>query len=237
MTTCDAEWTSLHVLLRQSLDRAGLAARVEPADGRSALRVVLLGGRRLPFTHFRDAGEATAWLKNAGIDATAGTDEDSNVVLHLPSSSAEAVRDLLTAHYIRAENAAGALRRAFEQGGIDINLVKVTVPDKGVVKIEIADSDNLQTGVHLGALLGADDIAHGLTLHRPKGMRKLARRLRLLLTGAVGGGVSVLAEPGCAHTPDCLLIDLYVDQALRLAERLTAPDPSSSSATGAGDPR
>lgn len=235
MTTCEAGDTTSQELMQQSLDRARITARVEPADDQTPLRVVLLGGNRLPFLHFLDAGEATAWLKNAGIEATADTDDEDNVVLHLPAGTVDAVRDLLTADYIRAEDAADALQHALHQGGLE--LTEATVTDSDAVVIEIADSDNLATGVNLGVLLGADFIAHGLELHRPKGMRKLARRLRLVLTGVAGGPVDVHAEPGCEHRDDRLLIGLYVDQALRLAERLTTPNPPFISVTGAGDPR
>lgn len=223
VTTRELEVSSPHGLLQQLLDRARITARVEPADGPSALRVVLLGRSRLPFIHFGNAGEATAWLKNAGIEATADTDEDDNVVLHLPADTVDAARELLTADYIRAEDAADALQHALHQGGIE--LVEVTVEAKGAVIIEIADSDNLATGVNLGVLLGADEIGQGLELHRPRGMRKLARRLRFVLTGVVGRGVDVRAEPGCEHRDHRLLIGLRIDQAPRLAERLTTADP------------
>ncbi|WP_329074877.1 hypothetical protein [Streptomyces niveus] len=235
VTTGELDVPSPHGLLQQSLDRARITARVEPADDQTPVRVVLLGSSRLPFLHFRDAGEANAWLKNAGIEATADTDDEDNVVLHLPADTVDAVHDLLTTAYIRAENAADALQHALHQGGLELTEVTVEAPE--AVVIEISDSDNLATGVNLGVLLGAGFIAHGLELHRPKGMRKLARRLRLVLTGTARDRVDVRAEPGCEHRDDRLLIDLYVDQALRLAERLTAPDPSFNSATGAGDPR
>ncbi|MEV8424509.1 hypothetical protein [Streptomyces niveus] len=232
MTTREAENASPPERMQQSLDRAGLSAHVDMADDRSTLRVVLLSGSRLPFAHYRDAGEATAWLKNAGIRATADTDEEDNVVLRLPAGAVDAVRELLTADYLRAEDATDTLRHALRQGGIE--LAEVTVETLDTMVIEIADSDNLETGVNLGVLLGADDIARNLALHRPKGMRKLARRLQLVLTGAVGRGVSVHAEPGCAHRDDRLLIDLHADQALPLADRITPPAPASSTGSGAG---
>ncbi|TXL91858.1 hypothetical protein [Streptomyces sp. IB2014 016-6] len=53
-------------------------------------------------------------------------------------------------------------------------------------------------------------------------MRKLAARMRLLLTGALGRGVRVLAEPGFAHEQDELSIHLTVEQGLRLAGRIAA---------------
>ncbi|MFF2189744.1 hypothetical protein [Streptomyces sp. NPDC058155] len=209
--------------MQQSLDRAGLSAHVDMADDQSTLRVVLLSGSRLPFAHYRDAGEATAWLKNAEIRATADTDEEDNVVLHLPGGAVDAVRDLLTTAYIRAEDAADTLQHALHQAGVD--LAEVTVETLDALVIEIADCDNLETGVNLGVLLGADDIAHGLRLHRPKGMRKLAHRLQLVLTGAVGRGVSVHAEPGCEHRDDRLLVGLHADQAPRLVSRINTTAP------------
>ncbi|MFD6989372.1 hypothetical protein [Streptomyces sp. NPDC059943] len=209
--------------MQRSLDRARITARVESADDRTTLRVVLLGSRRLPFLHFLDAGEATAWLKNAGIRATADTDEEDNVVLHLTGGAVDAVRDLLTTAYIRAEDAADTLQHALHQAGVD--LAEVTVETQDALVIEIADSDHLQTGVNLGVLLGADDIARNLALHRPKGMRKLAHRLQLVLTGAVGRGVSVHAEPGCEHRDDRLLIGLHIGQAPRLTDRINTTAP------------
>lgn len=223
MIAPEAEDTSPQERMQQSLDRARITARVESADDRTTLRVVLLGSSRLPFLHFLDAGEATEWLKNAGIEATADTDEEDNVVLHLPADTVDAVRDLLTTAYIRAEDAADTLQHALHQAGVD--LAEVTVETQDALVIEIADSDNLETGVNLGVLLGADDIAHGLTLHRPKGMRKLAHRLQLALTGAVGRCVSVHAEPGCEHRDDRLLIGLHADQAPLLVSRINATAP------------
>ncbi|AQU70266.1 hypothetical protein BBN63_32890 [Streptomyces niveus] len=218
--------------MQQSMDRARITARVDVADDQSTLRVVLLGGSRLPFLHFSSADEATTWLENAGIRATADTDEDDNVVLHLPADTVDTVRELLTADYLRAEDAADALQHALHQAGITLATVTVETPD--ALFVEIADSDNLATGVNLGVLLGADDIAQGLELHRPKGMRKLASRLHLVLTGAVGRGVAVRAEPGCEHRDDRLLIDLHADQAPRLADRITPPASASNTGSGAG---
>lgn len=231
MIAAASEPVTPHGQLQRSLDRAAITARVEPADDPPGLLVVLLGGTRLPFTHFASADEANAWLKNAGIGATADTDEDDNVVLHLPRDTVAAVRELLTSAYIHAEDAADALQHALHQAGI--TLATVTVTDQDAVAIEIADSDNLATGVNLGVLLGADSIAQGLELHRPKGMRKLARRLHFVLTGAVGRGVAVHAEPGCEHRDDRLLIDLSVDHTPPLADRITStPRPTRAGHIG-----
>ncbi|MEV8344636.1 hypothetical protein [Streptomyces niveus] len=224
MTTREAENASPQDRMQQSLDRARITARVDVADDQSTLLVVLLGGSRLPFLHFSSADEATTWLENAGIRASADTDEDDNVVLHLPRDTVDTVRELLTADYLRAEDAAHALQHALHQAGITLATVTVETPDALV--IEIADSDNLATGVNLGVLLGADSIAQGLALHRPKGMRKLARRLCLVLTGAVGSAVDVHAESGCAHRDDRLAAGLRVDQALALADRISDALPS-----------
>ncbi|MFD4114566.1 hypothetical protein ACFWSJ_14035 [Streptomyces niveus] len=231
MTTREAENASPQDRMQQSMDRARITVRVDVADDQSTLRVVLLGGSRLPFLHFSAADEATAWLENAGIRATADTDEDDNVVLHLPADTVDTVRERLTADYLRAEDAADALQHALHQAGITLATVTVETPD--ALFVEIADSDNLATGVNLGVLLGADDIAQGLELHRPKGMRKLARRLHLVLTGAVGREVAVHAEPGCEHRDDRLLIDLRVDQTPHLADRITStPRPTRAGHIG-----
>lgn len=227
MITGELDVPSPHGLLQQSLDRARITARVEPADDQTPVRVVLLGSNRLPFLHFLDAGEANAWLKNAGIEATADTDDEDNVVLHLPAGTVDAVRELLTTDYVRAEEAADTLQHALHQAGI--GLAEVTVESLDAVVIEIADSDNLQTGVALGVLLGADDIAQDLVLHRPKGMRKLAQRLELLLTGAAGRGVFVHAEAGCEHRDDRLLIGLHIGRVSRLADRINAAAAQSAS--------
>ncbi|MFF5090454.1 hypothetical protein [Streptomyces niveus] len=227
MTTAAAEPLTPQGQLQQSLDRARITARVEPADDPPGLLVVLLGGTRLPFTHFASADDANTWLKNAGIGATADTDEDDNVVLHLPAGTVDAVRELLTSAYIHAEDAADTLQHALHQAGI--TLATVTVTDQDAVAIEIADSDNLATGVNLGVQLGADSIAQGLELHRPKGMRKLARRLHLVLTGAVGRGVAVRAEPGCEHRDDRLLIGLHIGRVSSLADRINAAAAQSAS--------
>ncbi|MEV8333842.1 hypothetical protein [Streptomyces niveus] len=55
-----------------------------------------------------------------------------------------------------------------------------------------------------------------------KGMRQLARRLRLVPTGALGRGVTASAEPGCEHKADRLVIGLSLSQVTVLTGRIAA---------------
>ncbi|MEU0694797.1 hypothetical protein ABZ349_12545 [Streptomyces niveus] len=117
--------------------------------------------------------------------------------------------------------------------------VEVEVEDETSLALVAHDSGNLHAAAQLSAILGADSISERMKLHRPRGMRKLAAWMGLLLTGALGRGRGVLAEPGCAHAEDKLLIDLSVEQGLRLAGTIAAeparPDQEEEDAACVGE--
>lgn len=215
------------LLLQERLDQARIAARIEPSDDGSALHLVLLGGSRLPFRHF-PAAQAEAWLKDARIEASTGTDKEDNVVI---SGSTEAIGDLtdrLTQNPILAEEAAAALLSALENCGLD--RAEVMTSAEEAVAIRIPNTDGFDTAVKLGVLLGADTIAQGLDLDTLKGVQDLADRLHPVLTGAAGPDVAVAVEArhNRLRPGDCLIVLLGGDEATRLIERITAATSPSS---------
>ncbi|WP_405614358.1 hypothetical protein OG292_16595 [Streptomyces sp. NBC_01511] len=220
MTTDESDFSSLESVLAQAVDRARVTGRVGLREGAECgtLELTLLGSSRLPFS--LNTGEATAWLVATGVDATAGYDEDNNLVIALRGKTGvDQLVQRLLAPFMYAESVRERLGNALAQHRLH---VAVEVEDERSLALEVRDSDGLEAAVQLSAVLGADSIGAGLKLHKPGGMRKLADRMRLLLTGALGAGVRVLAEPGCAHAEDELLIHLTVEQGLRLAGRIAA---------------
>ncbi|MEU0524598.1 hypothetical protein [Streptomyces niveus] len=177
----------------------------------------LIGSRRLPFALTVDA--ASAWLEAEGVDATA-VYTDAYLVISLRDKAAvDRLAERLLGSFMYAESVRERLQDALAQHRLH---AVVSLPNSVSMVLVLRDSENLGRAVRLGAVLGAGDIGEGLKLHRPGGMRKLATRMRLLLTGALGPGVGVLAEPGCAHEQDELSVRLTVEQGLRLAGRIAA---------------
>ncbi|WP_329151225.1 hypothetical protein OG275_38290 (plasmid) [Streptomyces niveus] len=209
--------SELEAALSESVERAGVTGRVGPGDG-GTVDLTLMGSRRLPFS--LDTEEAAAWLDAQGIEAAAAYDDGRNLVISLrDKTGVMRLVERLLARFMYAESVADRLERALALHRVG---AEVVVEDADSVALVIRDVNNLERAVQLGAVLGAENIGDGLRLYRPGGMRKLAARMRLLLTGAVGAGVAVLAEPGCVHVEDTLRIHLSVDQGLRLAGRLVA---------------
>ncbi|MFI6082513.1 hypothetical protein ACIBBB_16305 [Streptomyces sp. NPDC051217] len=223
MITEDSGLSSLEGVLAQAVDRARIAGRVAlregcEGDGGGTLELTLLGSSRLPFS--LNTAEATAWLEAAGVDATADYDEAHYLVIRVRGKAGvDQLVQRLLARFMYAESVRDRLQDASARHQLR---VVVEVENETSLALVVHDSDNLQAAIRLSTVLGADSISEGLKLHRPRGMRKLATRMRLLLTGALGAGVRVLAEPGCAHVEDELRIHLSVEQGLRLAGRIAA---------------
>ncbi|MFD6335636.1 hypothetical protein ACFWGI_39465 [Streptomyces niveus] len=232
MTTAEPEPVATAKLLQESLTRAHIAARVELADHGTAVRMVLLGGSRLPFApHYSDPGGADKWLQDAGIEAGTYIDKEENIVIRGPLDTMRKLTGLLTQVYLPAEEAAVALRRALEERGLGPAGVATSAQGALVVKIpEVA------TAVRLGMLLGADDIAQDLDMDTGKGVGVLAERLHPVLTGAVGPDVGY-ESVGRRRFADDLVIRLGVNEATQLTERLTAAPASSKTTAGHGVPR
>lgn len=204
MITDESGLSVLERVLAQAVDRARITGRVALREGGEGgvLELTLLGGSRLPFS--LNTAEATAWLEAAGVDATVGYDEDHYLVIRVRGKAGvDQLVQRLLAPFMYAESVCDRLQDALVQHQLR---VAVEVEDETSLALVVRDSDNLQAAVQLSAVLGADSISEGLELHRPRGMRKLVARMRLLLTGALSAGVRVLAEPGCAHVEDELLI-------------------------------
>ncbi|MEU9746655.1 hypothetical protein [Streptomyces niveus] len=181
------------------------------------LELRLIGSRRLPFALTTEA--ATTWLKASGVDATAVYYDAYLVISPRDKPAVDKLVERLLGPFMYAESVRERLQDALEQHRLR---ALVSLPNSGSMVLVLRDSENLGRAVRLGAVLGAGDIGEGLKLHRPGGMRKLAARMRLLLTGALGPGVGVLAEPGCAHEQDDLSVRMTVEQGLRLAGRIAA---------------
>ncbi|MFF5086006.1 hypothetical protein [Streptomyces niveus] len=235
MITDESGLSVLESVLAHAVDRARITGRVELREGGDggeggALELTLLGSSRLPFS--LNTAEATAWLEAAGVDATAGYDEDHYLLIRLRDrAGVDQLVQRLLASFMYAESVRDRLQGSLAKHQLR---VLVEVEDETSLTLVVRDSDNLGAAVQLSTVLGADSIGEGLKLHRPGGMRKLAARMRLLLTGALGRGVGVLAEPGCAHAEDELRIQLTVEQGLRLNDRIAAeparPDQKEDSA-------
>ncbi|MFC9604516.1 hypothetical protein ACFTTN_13790 [Streptomyces niveus] len=222
VTTDESDLLSLERVLADAVDHAGITGHVNRRRAGEAeiLELRLIGSRRLPFSLTTDA--ATAWLKAAGVNATAVYYDAYLVISLRDKPSVDQLVERLLRPFMYAESVSERLHNALAQHQLH---AEVSLQDSGSMVLVFSDSENLGAAVRLGAALGAGDVGEGLKLHRPGGMRKLAARMRLLLTGALGAGVGVLIEPGCAHVEDELQIRLTVDQGLRLAGRIAA-DPA-----------
>lgn len=205
--------------LQQLLHRAGVSASVwGPSAGEPGLRFSVRG--TVPFELTAEA--AQQWLDREEINAQAYLDEFGYLVVAFPAGAedaAHAFTELLTTKALQAQDTVDALQEALDGHGLgEAAAVSVQLPDPVMIEI----TDHLDTAVTLGVLLGADYIAEDLELGRRKGMRKLARRLRLVLTGALGRGVTTSAEPGCEHKADRLVIGLSLSQVTALTGRIAA---------------
>ncbi|MFE4829883.1 SAM-dependent methyltransferase [Streptomyces sp. NPDC056672] len=217
MTTHPSRPDSLESVLAQAVDAAGITGRVVVPGGSSSPALRLLGPRRLPFALTVQA--ARKWLADHSIAAAAEIDEaDELVITPHGGGAVHRLIDRLLSPAIRAGQAAEQLWDALGRHDLTAD---VSVADTGRVTVELRDSD-LESAVALCALLGAEDIGDGLRLHRPRGMHQLATRMGLLLTGAVGRGVTVEADPGCAHADAGVRVGLSVEQASQLAGKIAA---------------
>ncbi|GAA4782354.1 hypothetical protein [Streptomyces ziwulingensis] len=161
----------------------------------------------------RTVESATAWLTKAGIDGTAAFDEARDIVITLPTSAAvDQLATVLLDPCIRAHTAADDLVELLSSAAL---VHHVGLLGTHAVEVTLADGD-LGAAIQFAALLGAGGIDDGLTLSRPRGMRRLAERLQWLVTGAVGTTVHTDVRPGYVHDPD----HLTIDQARHLTQRL-----------------
>lgn len=204
--------------LALALQEAGIHGYVAEDEG--ALAVQLLCCSDLPFT--LDTAAAQGWLDDAGIRARARSDDESGlavlVVSPLSDRDARRLGNRLLELGAPTRAVLAQLTAAFSRHALSANVRA----GRSQVTITIQDDDPRETAVQLSVLLGADDIAEGVNLHREKGLRKLAMRMRLLLIGLAGEGVTVQAEQGCVHNEDLFTVRLSLEQAQLLAGRLLA---------------
>lgn len=215
----ESDFSSLEKVLAEAVEHAGITGLVNRRlTGKGeVLELRLIGSRRLPFSLTTDA--ANAWLEAADVDATAVYYDAYLVISLRDKPSVDKLVERLLGPFMYAESVRERLHDALAQHRLH---AVVSLPDSTSMVLVLRDSENLAAAVRLGAVLGAEDIADGLKLYRPGGIRKFAARVRLLLTGALGAGVGVLAETGCAHEEPALRVRLTVDQGLRLAGRIAA---------------
>ncbi|MFD6329287.1 hypothetical protein ACFWGI_06870, partial [Streptomyces niveus] len=205
--------------LQQLLHRAGVSASVwGPSADEPGLRFTVRG--RVPFELTAEA--AQQWLDLEEINARAYLDELGYLVVAFPvgaEDAAHAFTEILTTKALQAQDIVDALQETLDKHGLGADAaVSVQLPNPILIEI----TDRLDTAVALGVLLGADHIAEKLKPGRRKGMRKLANRLRLVLSGALGHGITTSAEPGCEHKADRLAIGLSLAQATTLTGRIAA---------------
>ncbi|WP_333743029.1 hypothetical protein [Streptomyces ardesiacus] len=210
--------------LEDALAEADFLAPVETADDGASLHIALYSSK-CPFAD--SVEEATKWLHQAGIDATAALDaEFSRVVLTLPS--AESVRMFIAAllqPWITARTTAVALADVLADHGLHSTI------DVGTTSLSLVLADDeLESSVLLARLLGAPDIGTDLPRHRRRGIRRLTERIQWLITGVVGSPVSTEVEHGCVHEADRLTIELTLEQARRLTQRLLLAEVADPSA-------
>ncbi|MFI6209119.1 hypothetical protein ACIBAI_22390 [Streptomyces sp. NPDC051041] len=206
---------SLQQDLEDALALAEFAARVTVAKDGRALDLTVLSSSKAPFD--RTVKAATEWLKRADIEGAAAFNDAYDIVLTLPTSaSVERFIEVFLEPLIRVHTTATQL-----DGLLDYHLVTGDALVQGPHAIElILPGDGLDAVVKLASLLGAPSIAEGLQLHDREGMRRLADRLKWLITGVVQSTARATAVPGCAHAPDHATLDLTTPQARLLAQRL-----------------
>ncbi|MFG2683867.1 hypothetical protein [Streptomyces sp. NPDC048392] len=210
--------------LEEALKEADFLASIETADDGLSLHVTMYSSK----CRFGDSVEdSTEWLHQTGIDATAALDEKTfRVVMTLPS--ADSVRRFIAAllqPWITARTTAAALADVLSDHGLDCTI------DVGTASLSLlVTDDELDAAVLLAHLLGAPDIGTDLPRHRPRGIRRLTERVRWLITGVVGSPVSTEIEHGCAHEADRLTIELTLEQARRLTQRLLLAEVADPSA-------
>ncbi|MGW3974643.1 hypothetical protein ACWEFD_35860 [Streptomyces ardesiacus] len=210
--------------LEDALKEADFLAQIDTAHDGASLHVTMYSSK----CRFADSVEdATEWLHQAGIDATAALSTDAfRVVLTLTST--DSVRKFIAAllqPWIIARTTAANLNDVLTDHGLDGTI------DVGRTSLALRLSDDeLETAVLLARLLGAPDIGTDLPRHRPRGIRRLTERVRWLITGVVGSPVSTEIEHGCAHEADRLTIELTLEQARRLTQRLLLAEVAAPSA-------
>ncbi|MER7933018.1 MULTISPECIES: hypothetical protein [unclassified Streptomyces] len=204
----------LHQLLESAVTDADFTAKVAVGDDGSSLAVTVYSSRAPWVTTTPEA--ASAWLAEAGVDASATLNEGFYVVIVL--STAVAVRQFIAAvltSWITVHTIAARLIDLVEARGV---LIEAAI-DTGRIRAELPDSC-LGSSVRFAELLGAPGVGDGLALQEPDGRRHLAERLQWLVTGVVGSAARTTAEPGCAHEQERLTLDLTLDQATLLVQRL-----------------
>ncbi|NEA20679.1 hypothetical protein [Streptomyces halstedii] len=202
----------LQQLLDSAVYEAHFAANVS-VDGTALCLTVY--SSEAPFDGTVDV--AAAWMTSTGIDGTAACTETGSVVLTV--ATAEAVHRLIAVlldPYIRARTTATQMADLLQAhdlaGGSTVTL------GAHAIEVTLAD-DDLDAAIGFAALLGAPGIDAGLDLSRPEGLLGLADRIKWLTTGVIGSEIYASADPGCAHAPEQITLQLTIEQARALLQR------------------
>ncbi|UFQ99786.1 hypothetical protein KBP30_00375 [Streptomyces sp. Go40/10] len=204
----------LHATLTSALEEARFEAQVSPGADDSALDLTVYSSKA-PWQETTPEA-ASAWLAENGLAAEVSLNDGYCIVITL--YTARAVEKFIAVAldpWMRAHTTATQLADVLDAHGLTFDV------DVSAHFIEVALADaNLHSAVKVAALLSAPGIADGLNVHRPRGVRRLADRVRWLLTGVVGSEVDITADPGCAHVQEHLTLRATIDQARRLTQRL-----------------
>ncbi|CAL9412441.1 hypothetical protein [Streptomyces sp. enrichment culture] len=216
--------------LDDALAQAHFAARVDAGDDGKSLHLTVFSQ-----AFDRTVEAATTWLAEAGVDGTATLDEALNLVITLPTAAAvDQLATTLLEPRIRAHTAADDLAELLSCAGLGhhISLLGTHAVEVTLADDDLADDDLGAAVRRFAALLGASSIDDGLTLNRHRGVRRLAERLEWLVTGAVGSAVRTETTPGCAHAPNRIALQLTIDQARHLTQRLFLASADALTAVG-----
>lgn len=204
-------------LLDAAFRDAVAEANVSPGPSGTAVSVTLFTHMQ-PFTQTPEA--AAKWLREHHIDGAARFDDDGfNLVVDLRTADAvHEFTDLLPAPDIRLRAAAADLAKELSPHNLSAS-VRADLASRRVC-LTLDDNDDERTASALAGLLGAPGIDERLHLGRNKHLRRLAERLTWLLCGVTGSAIYADTIPGCAHRPDHIMLDLTLDQARKLIDRL-----------------
>ncbi|MEY9875732.1 hypothetical protein ABH931_005236 [Streptacidiphilus sp. MAP12-33] len=227
----------LNTVLMAAAEIARVRGSSRLPEGRELPELVLLAADNLPEGVSFDPAALADWLAREQVDADVNVDEadrGTSGAAALSPRTPQAVRALAAAllgTHAAAREAAQSLGAALAAAGIE-----VTVREQGAEHVVFSMNDfdwedKTAGAVSLAACLGGQEAVDDLPLYRRSGRRKLARRLRLLLTGAVGP-VAMAMDEGCGiHEPDHVSLKLSLDQAERLGARLSWAHPEDDPTT------
>ncbi|MFJ7209677.1 hypothetical protein ACIQWR_39865 [Streptomyces sp. NPDC098789] len=216
MTTPAPEALRLEAALRAALQVAEIpGARVWP-EGDALPSVRLFGP--LPGKADHDALSVQAWLRRANTNGTAQDGGCSQVSIQFADVDAgHRLAEMLREPADRAQAAAGVLAQELKARQVG---ACVRGRADGRVTVEIPDPATEPAAMNLARALGASTIAKFLKLDVVEGAWEFTDRLRWLMIGVVGEGVTVDGRFGNEPRVSGIDIQMTPGQALSLVWRL-----------------